>query len=63
MMQHNTLQFCVWKLTRKDHMRIVRTDTGLQLIVNVEVAENKVEGMIGFSVKRRKWDLIPSGEP
>lgn len=61
-MQHNTLQFTAWKLIRKDHMRIVRTDTGLQLVY-VEVAENKVEGMIGFSVRRRKWDLIPSGEP
>lgn len=36
---------------------------GLQMIVYVEVAENKVEGMIGFSAKRWKWDLIPRGEP
>lgn len=63
MMQHNTLQFGAWKLTTKDHLRRVRTETGLQLIVYVEVAENKVGGMTGFLVKRRKFDLIASEEP
>lgn len=42
MMQHNTLQFRAWKLTIKDPMRIVRRETGLQLRVYVEVAENTV---------------------